>query len=335
MAKVMATLNKAEDVEVKTTIEAKPEVKPVVIPPETFNASKDFDKKISASDEANAIEEENKPAPKVAEKPVVAEEKPAEEEIPAEQAMTDEEVEALLSRAEKVGLTREQATNFSNAEDLETTLKVLEARPLAQPVVKPAEKPAEKVEVKPYDSGLNLDEYDDKLVAAINKIGTDFQTRIAKLEADNQNLIAVNTEIVQRNQREITREHTDWFDKQLSGLGEDYEDVFGKGTIRDIQPASAEFNARKELDKEIFTIAKGYEAVGRKVPSRDELFKMALNARFNEKVKTTVTSATVAKIGQRAKQAIGRVVQRPGTTTAAEKALQANRDFDAKIAAKE
>jgi hypothetical protein len=37
-------------------------------------------------------------------------------------------------------------------------------------------------EVKPFDCGLDTETYDDKLVAAINKIGADFQARIEKLE---------------------------------------------------------------------------------------------------------------------------------------------------------
>ena len=339
MAKVKASENKAADVEVKTEAAVAVLEKPAEETPaytEAKEANAEFDKKMSgetkeevvaddiSGDDKNKTGDDDSAGEKAEAK---AEAKTVDDEIPAEDAQVDEDaIKALFERAEAVGLTQKQVKSFSSAEDLENTLDILESRHKE----KQSEKPDKKVEVeddKPFDCGLDPEQYDAGLIKAVNKLGNDFKTELTALKKENAALKATTDSFSEKENRKAAKEHLDWFDGKLNSL-EGFEDVFGKGTIKDIEKGSAEFKARGTLDKAMFTIAKGYEAAGERIPSKDELFQMALNMKFSEKVKNAVIAGAGKKLDKRVAQTLGRGSGKGAPVTAIDKAVQANRDFD-------
>lgn len=340
MAKVQASQNKAADVETKTEAVVAVLEKPAEEAPAYTEAKKvnaEFDKKMSGETEVkeevvaddNSGDDKNKADDddSAGEAETKVEAETVEDEIPAETAQVDEEaIKTLFERAEAVGLTQKQVESFSSAEDLENTLEILESRHKEKQPEKPAK--TEVVEDdKPFDCGLDPEKYDEGLIKAVNKMGNDFKAEMTALKKENAALKATTDSFSEKENRKAAKEHLDWFDGQLNSL-EGFEDVFGKGTIKDIEKGSAEWKNRAVLDKTMFTIAKGYEAAGEKIPSKNELFQLALNMKFVDKIKSAVIAGAGKKLDKRVAQTLGRGSGKGAPMTAIDKAKQANSDFD-------
>jgi len=311
----------AEDVEIKKANEDF-DAKMKDEPEETVADEESGDDEDKIGEEGNAAEKEAKAKAEADAKAEAEAKKAADEKIPAE--VDEEEDKALLDRAGKAGLTEAQVKSFSSKEDLEAAVGILESRH--------PEKEAEKkvVEDKPYDCGLDPDVYDKGLIEAVNKMGNDFKAELKALKDENAALKTNVDTFSERDKQKAAAEHTDWFDEQLAGL-DGFDDVFGKGTYEDVNKGSNEFKNRKALDQEMWTIAAGYEATGRKVPVKAELFKMALNMKFPEKIKGAVVAEAGKKLSKRASQNLGRGSGKEAPTTSIEKANQVNKDFDKKL----
>jgi hypothetical protein len=334
MAKVMATQNKAED-----TVEQKPVI-PVVEKPaeatlyteESKKANSDFDKKLNnveaddeTGDDKNKADDEKDAEGEKAE--AKAEAKDADDEVPAEDDQIDEDTIKSFDRAKELGMTDEQIGDFSSKEDFEKALAILESR---QKGTEPEKKTETKDDDKPYDSGLDPDVYDEGIIEQLNKIGKMTDSLKAELKAiklENSSLKTTVDAVNKRGQAQAQNEHTNWFDGQINSL-EGLEDVLGKGTIKDIKKGSDEYKNRAALDEEMRTIAAGYRATNRKIPAKSDLFQMALNIKFPEKIKGAVIASAGKKLDKRASQALGRGSGKGSAVTEIEKAVQANRNFD-------
>lgn len=246
--------------------------------------------------------------------------------------------ESLLERAEKAGMSREKAGEFSGKEDLERTVELLEesqseARsekaktPEELETEKKAKEDAEakvKDDEAPYDCKLDPAEYDEGFIKTVNDLGTMFKKRIVALEAGQTNHAkAFDSDRVTK--------HTDWLDSRFGRLSDDdLKKIYGEGDFDDLEENSEQFKARAALDTEIAKIAAGLRKAKKSVPSRNKLFDMAIEALHKGK-KTKVDAKTVAKLKARAAEALGAGSSRVSAETAEAQASQLQKDFDEKI----
>jgi len=315
---------------------------------EVKKANDDFDKKFigdGISAEKTVASEDKKP--EKADKKVADEKDSGDKKVekkvedPAKQEEAEVISDELAERVEKAGLTEADVGRFGTVEDLEAALDVLEARKTEK--VEPEKKIVEKTDVekkaeadakaeedKPYDCGLNPDTYDEGLVAAVNKMGNDFKAELKSLKAENAELKGETTQLAKVHRQKAQDEATEKFDKRIADLGEDFEDVFGKGTIKEIKIESPEFKNRAALDEKISVLWQSYKLSGAKIPSNDELFQEALLILHTQKIKQKDFKPTKTKLKLRAGQAIGRGSGKIPNATAIDEASQANKDFDAK-----
>ncbi len=306
---------------------------------QVLDANSEFDKKVEeepngeetdtadekAEIEAKAKAEQDAKAAEAKEKA----EKEAEEKAGEKGTQEDDKVfdTNLLERAAKAGLTLAQAKSFSDPKDLEAALGIFEAAQSTEPGDTADKKDAagdkETGGEKPFDCGLSKDEYDDALVDSINKMGNSLVSRINKLEADK---LAFQKDSEERS----IGEHTSWLDDQFNGLGEEFKDVLGKGKFGDISKDSKQFKNRAAVDSEMAAIVAGYQKTGKALPSKKKVFERAINNTFGDEVKRAANAETAAKLKQRASQTVGRG-SRGSASAGTDKALQAQKDFDAKI----
>lgn len=291
----------------------------------------DFDKKADEGDEHTAYTETDEDKEAKAKAEAEAKTKADEE---AGKKVSDKEVdESLLDRAEKSGMSREKAGEFSSKEDLERACELLEesqSEKVQTPEEIEAEKKAkEEAEAKvkddeaPYDCKLDPAEYDDGLIKAVNELGTLFKKRIVALESGHSK----HTEALVSDR--VTK-HTDWLDSKVNRLSDDdLKKIYGEGDIDDLEEGGEQFKARAALDTKITKIAKGLRDAKKTVPSRNKLFDQAIEALHKGK-KTKVDAETKAKLEARAKEAVGGGSSKVSTETAEAKALQVNKDFDKK-----
>lgn len=272
------------------------------IPPEVVESMKAFDAKVD-SDDDSAIEDTEE----VADGEIPAEKK-AEDEIPAKKEVKkevpakDEDVEAEIAKIEKQSTVKEE---------------------------KPEEKPEEKAEEKDkddtYDAGLDPEEFDEDFIKVVNGMGQKFTDEIKVLKSEKSDL--ANLVQVQEFRR-----HTDWLDRKINGLGDDFVEIYGEGEFDDIEPASEYFENRAKLDNRIALTAKAYKNMGRPVPSRNKLFDHAVSYLHKDIVnKSKTEEETVKKLAERRGQVIGRASNKGSTTSALERSAESMKAFDKKV----
>jgi hypothetical protein len=116
-------------------------------------------------------------------------------------------------------------------------------------------------------------EYDDAIVDVFNALrthNTQLEERLSRVDEFFQ------TQQQREEQRQI-EENTAWFDEQFSGLGEAFVSVFGKGTVRDIDPHSREFAARDAVARAAYALASVYPN-----DKPEELFRKAVAANHSD-----------------------------------------------------
>ena len=321
-----AAETKAAEEKAATEIEAKQDVA-------AEKLGTDFDKKADEGEEHTAYTEET-PEEKEAKEKAEAEAKIKADEEAGKKDPDKEVDESLLERAEKAGMSREKAGEFSSKEDLERAVKWIEdgqSEKVKTPEELETEKKAkEEAEAKvkedeaPYDCKLDPAEYDEGLIKAVNELGTDFKKRIVALEASHSKQVEALVS-------DRVTKHTDWLDSKVNRLSDDdLKKVYGEGDIDDLEEGSEQFKARAALDTKIRKIATDLSKAKKTVPSRNKLFDMAIEALHKGK-KTKVDAETKAKLEARAKESVGGGSSKVSAETAEAKALQANTDFDKKI----
>jgi colicin import membrane protein len=316
--------------ETKNTEETKTEKESVEQDKAALDLGAEFDKKAAEdSDGQTAYTAETDEAKAKAE----TEEKAKAEAEAGKKDSGDEVDESLLERAEKVGLSRDKAGEFSSKEDLERTVVLLEESQ-SEKQQTPEEKEAEekvKAEAeakaeedkKPYDCGLDPEEYDEGLIKVLNDLGTMLKQRVVSLEEGQ--LKHASTLKSSR-----VTQHTDWLDSKVNRLAdEELTKIYGKGDIDDFEDDSPEFKARAALDTTISKIAAGLRSANKRVPSRNKLFDMAIEKLH--KGKSKVDTKTKTKLEARAKTALGGGSGKVSAESVEQKALQTQKEFDAKI----
>jgi hypothetical protein len=245
----------------------------------------------------------------------------------------------LLAQAELYGFTADDAKAIGSEDALRRAMVAMDRRGVAfireelnkqAPEAAPAEpaKPAEtkataaqqaadlaafekwKAEVDPtqYDedtlklfNGLN-DHYD----ALVRKQHSTIQQNESKVAALEAQLQAITGRFAAEDAARVTEQ----FDTFLNGLGEEYQDLFGKGTARDLRPDAPEFTNRQKLFQEMETLRWVDEVAKRKPMSVSQLAQRALLMLHGDRLKTTARKEVLKKVSQQRNTAVERPSQR-------------------------
>lgn len=163
-----------------------------------------------------------------------------------------------------------------------------------QPPAAPPVQPWQQQPQQPQGFKIELDDsYDDKLVQTLNQMNAFYQQQMEQLKHSLQQ----QQEFATVGDDPLTR----WFDGQFSGLGEEYHSVFGKGSIDDTRPGSAEEQNRIELHRAFSALKQAYPTA-----KDDVLFQRALRASFAHVQDTAAKKKLAAQAKQRSQTTIGR-----------------------------
>ena len=286
------------------------------------------------------MSEENK-TEEVVEEEVVTEEETTEEESTVSEEVSDAmdafdkkmDGEEDDSTEDDTSEEEEEATEEDDAgeeeektaEDkaIEEAVKDIEKETSDAEEEKVVEK-KDEVDKEKYVSDLDPEEWDDDAIKADTEKGQKHLDEINEMKAERDELKAAV-------QQQAATEYTNWFDRKVAGLGEDFHESLGVGDFEDIEPGSPEMENRGKIDNKMRILEKAFQKAGKPVPSRSELFKKAVSYEFNEiKNKSKTEKATVKKMEKRAAQTIGKGSSKASAISAS-KALKANTDFDEKI----
>jgi hypothetical protein len=234
----------------------------------------------------------------------------------------DEIPPELLAMAEAVGFSQEDVEAFGSIEAANKAVALMASK-VADLGLAPSEKPAEpapppaapKTEAPKGDPLSQLDaamseldalKIDDEIDPSI-KDSVERVSRAARAAIDAVKVVAgqVNASAVSAEDAQH-RQAVAWFETKLAGKGKEWEAVFGAGGNRDLKPDSAEIKARSELWNTMFAMARGFASLGKEV-SEDQLFDMALSAKFGAKAQEMNNRKLAEQVNRNAK----RVIRRP------------------------
>jgi len=294
----MSEENKNEEViEEEVVTEEETTEEESAISEEVTNAMDAFDKKMDGEEDDSTEDDTSE-----------------EEEVAAEEKNSGDDEVVVEKTAEDKAI--EEAVKAIEAEDLDAKAK-LEAEKLV-------EAKTDEVEKEKYVSDLDPEEWDDDAIKADTERG---QKHLDEINVEK----ARNVELQADVQRLANTEHTNWFDRRIALLGEDFHETLGVGDFEDIEPGSPEMDNRGKIDNKMRILTQAYQKAGKPVPSRNKLFEKAVSYEFETiKNKSKNEKATVKKLEERAAQTIGKGSTK-SSAISAQKAIQANKDFDAKI----
>lgn len=210
--------------------------------------------------------------------------------------------EALVAKAKKLGIYDEDIAVFSKPEQLERLCGLIE--PAAAEAVKPQEKPAEsKPEADEGDFKVELDPaiYEPGIREAM-KSTADQINGIKKALSDIVGAV--------RQQSEASFEKN--FEAMIAGLGDEFSDTLGKGSLDEIGTDSEFFKNRCKLVDEMNAVAAGYAQTGKTVPSPKQLFQRAVNSVFGDTIKANTRKEIASQLEKRAGQIISRPTGKKG-----------------------
>lgn len=245
-------------------------------------------------------------------------EETAPAEPPVESAESDEGFsDALLDRAAALGYTFEDIKGFRSAKSLEKEVARVErlqqrmtgrkpAEPEQTPLQTQAQLPAEP-DFSELDQ-LVADGFLDERVANMQKqMQMQAWQRAVAAEQRAQQAESGLQQLVQVEQQRAFDAHVRRFDSTIASLGEEYESLFGKGSMAEVKKSSPDlaqnrigvFQKYQQL-KDTYLLAK------QPLPPERELIEEAVHARFWKQTKTLARKELTNDIKKAGSQALSR-----------------------------
>ena len=244
--------------------------------------------------------------------------------------------ESILARARKIGMTHEDAKNFSSEEDLGMFIARYE-KPDEIPGQPPAgQEPDANTEQQLTEDDLKIDfdlstdddldiMFEPVLVEKFKGFGEKVNKVIGQLASQNKALQASLDGMVAKQ----SIQHFDSLianrPNQDDGLG----DIIGTGSFEGLDPNGVQNKNRWNLHDEMFAFQEIYSRNGKTIPSQQELFNKAVNSLYGDKLAKVQEKKTVKTIRKRGRQSIARASGNNGKALTGDKLVkQINDNFD-------
>lgn len=255
------------------------------------------------------------------------EDKSVDKTIGDETKVSDE----LAKRATDVGLTKEEIGRFDSDEELEKTVKIIEAVVKEEDAVDQMDstQTSDTKKTEEEDTGFKYENEGDidpevlKGQRFLEQQNKELREKVDKLESDVQKEQDVRKA---ENQRQFIKRYDGYIDK----LGLDFADVFGKGSLNDLSKRSQAYKNRDALRGRMYALGIGFQTANEDIPDEKQLFDLALTSLHGKKLKTVEGLRSQKKNKDYAKGAkIGRAAtKKTGKLTGDQKAIKTNVEFD-------
>jgi hypothetical protein len=276
------------------------------------------------------------------------EQEPAEEPAATEEQAAAKEPEwdaGLLARAQQLGMTEDEAKGFGDGEKLETVLTTLDRRVAdigraalqsqsqqpqtvqQQPVQQvPAQQPQQPQQpqtiqqqppsFEPFKVELKSEEYGEEVTKAMQGMADHNAGQMQLLATQFGNAVmGLHGQFQKREQETLVAKG----DALIASLGEEYVDVFGKGSTQSMRQGSDPWNARMKFFNGMDALQVGYQLTNPNyVPSEADLKQRVLRGDFPEKVNGIKTSKLSQRLRDRKGQFVAPTSARKGAPVAKE-----------------
>lgn len=217
----------------------------------------------------------------------------------------DQEVELsdeLVATAVRAGVPISLALKAGSNEELQETISSIVGTFVEEEV----EEEEQEVDILEGFPEFDGEEYNPEVSTAFNKMKEIIKAQNEQMKQLRELQEQAAQEAQQATQAANVRDATAWFDKQVEGLGEDYEEVLGAGGFHDQEPGSAQQQKRDAIAKHIAVMSQGHIAMGNEPPPHEDMFDAAVKIVLGEDIEKINKAKLSKKLASRSKQHINR-----------------------------
>ena len=222
----------------------------------------------------------------------------------------DEDVSApdlsdeIIARAFGIGMSMTDVLSFPSEESLERVIDTAER--MRATVERQFE--SEDTVVESQDdvlASLELDpeKYEPETIELFKKVSRVLKHQQEQLQSFRQAQEQSIQMAVQSNAREVEQ----WFDKQVTELGDDFVDTLGAGPYRSLGRGSTQFANREAIANQMAILLAGYTAQGLEAPPREKVFQTAAKVVLSDKFQELRDKQLTKNLAKRSEQHIQRV----------------------------
>jgi len=239
----------------------------------------------------------------------------------------------LIAEAVRHGFSEEEARDFGSPAALERSLARLdrqmsamgrklgqpggeqkpEAKPEA-PASQAAQQPAPQIKASEASTDasagikfdLNPEIWSEEAIADMRKIETNVNALLSDQAAKIARLENSTKSQSEQQQQAAARQHEATLDGLFDGLGDEYQDVYGKGPLRQLADDSPAAKARVEASREIAALRIADAIAGRPEDSVPNLFKRAIRSLHPDKIVATERKKIEREVQKRKDNAVYR-----------------------------
>ena len=207
-------------------------------------------------------------------------------------ALSDE----LVAAAVRAGVPPRVAMRHESDEELSATIASI----TDTFVVEEPEAVEEKKELE--FPTLDPEEYNPEVAKAFEQMKAIIEKQQAEIDG-----VRDGQQQAESNSKERAASDTvAWFDKQVEGLGDEFETVLGKGGYNDQAQGSPTYIKRDSIARQMSVMLAGYRATGQKMPSNKEAFDVAVKLVLSDDIEAAKKMKLSKKLATRGKQHINR-----------------------------
>lgn len=207
-----------------------------------------------------------------------------------------------LTQAIQAGFTIEEARAFGSDKLLHSAIdKVIRAQEKQTKTETPIQEEQQE-DILALLPELDPEQYEPEVIKAFDAV----KDVIKKQQEVIQGLVANSKQESISRQQAAMNELESWFDKQVCSLGEDFEDVLGKGNYSSLDRSSPQRAKRDEIANQAAILIAGYQKTGQQPPPREEVFHAAAKLVLGEEFQKVKEKKISAELEKRSKQHIQR-----------------------------
>ncbi len=199
----------------------------------------------------------------------------------------------LLREATDKGFTESDLKSFGNEETARSVLTAFDRRmaafgdtsgpvapytPQPQPQIQPQLEPAAQG-LQPFEIKLDSEVVDESVLNTLNGMNKHYADQATLMQQSMGGLIQ------QMQQQAFQMEVRD-FDAYIGSLGDEFDELFGKGLTMDLDQNSANFKNRDMAFSNAMRTKAGYLQQGVRVSSSGDMFRRGVYSEFGDKIQT-------------------------------------------------
>jgi hypothetical protein len=267
-------------------------------------------------------------------------EKPAEKEddgkqgkeadaAPPAPALSDED----KARAKKFGFTDSEIASIQSPEQLDYVVGLVHRvaaqqrqagadagkQDTAEPPTPEAKQPGAGANASPLKFDIKFDDVvDERVVAGVNalaqQVSEQVAAQLATLQRAQAQIVDTLRPIITSFNEHMTEMQETHFDNFVASLGDEWSDVFGTGSLSDLDPKSTEYANRIRLHQAARTLNLGRSQTGANPYRIRQAWKRAVPIEFGDKATTKAAEKTKQQIRSGLEKSAGRMLSRPNGT---------------------